>query len=692
VRKLVPILALLATGALAFADDTEQGKKLARIAELEHARDPAVSELAADASPVVRRAAARALGRIAAPGDEVATAESARITQVLLARLAQEKAAPVRAELLQALGLAGTPEAAAALVRVRDADQSKGSKDAVAAATALRFCAHESERAALVQGLSHKQTAVRRESALALGLLGRGRAATAAVDTLTSPALLRRMGSFDRMVDDELQAFVFALSAQKDNGPFARNVLASVLAKSEDDDVRAEAARGLARSAIGAVAAGEAPEALYLEPRDSRVAVEVVQALARHTLDARARASVIAVLTTSAFFRARQAAAMALATPAGEATGAAELAALEKALADPYETVRGAALFSLAKRSPEAALPRARELAKDANAQRRMTAAHALSALAKTKETHDEALSLLEKVARGDQDHRVRGSALGDLAEALEPTQALALAIEISATEEDPGVLDGLVDILTEKGEDDPRAEAALAAIYERTRDKAEQSETREDVIASLVKRGAALGAEGRKAIEHARTDPASSVAAAAARALATLGGASVKAPPRPRAPLAVVVRDFADKTPVLVVETSRGTFEVELYPEEAPVHVSNVVALAEKHFYDGLTWHRVELNFVVQGGCPKGDGSGGPGYSIPDELNARPYVRGTLGMPKTAQKDTGGCQLFFTHGRAPHLDGHYTVFGQVTSGVEVIDLLEKGDAIVSIKVKLEPR
>jgi cyclophilin family peptidyl-prolyl cis-trans isomerase len=161
------------------------------------------------------------------------------------------------------------------------------------------------------------------------------------------------------------------------------------------------------------------------------------------------------------------------------------------------------------------------------------------------------------------------------------------------------------------------------------------------------------------------------------------------KAAPRIRTKPVVEPRDWKGQTPVLVVKTSRGTFEVELLPSVAPLHVANVVGLAEKKFYDGLSWHRVVSSFVIQGGCPRGDGTGDPGYTIPDELSLEPYVRGTLGMPKTATKDTGGCQLFFTHGRTPHLEGRYTVFGLVKSGVEVIDAIEEGDAIESVTVKL---
>ncbi|MDH3592371.1 MAG: peptidylprolyl isomerase [Planctomycetota bacterium] len=128
-------------------------------------------------------------------------------------------------------------------------------------------------------------------------------------------------------------------------------------------------------------------------------------------------------------------------------------------------------------------------------------------------------------------------------------------------------------------------------------------------------------------------------------------------------------------------LETTRGVIEMVLLPDEAPAHCVNMAALCRDGFYDGLSWHRVVGNFVIQGGCPRGDGWGGPGYVLPDEIGTRPYVRGTVGMPKSGD-DTGGCQIFITHLPTPHLDGRYTVYAQVVSGLEVIDRIRVGDKI----------
>ena len=136
-----------------------------------------------------------------------------------------------------------------------------------------------------------------------------------------------------------------------------------------------------------------------------------------------------------------------------------------------------------------------------------------------------------------------------------------------------------------------------------------------------------------------------------------------------------------------LVLHTTRGDIGLELFPEEAPATVANVVRLARSGFLDGMPFHRRVPGFVAQAGCPRGDGWGGPGYTIPCEINARSYRRGSVGMA-LAGKDTGGSQWFLTLEDAPHLDGRYTLFGVVRSGFDVMDALTEDDQIV--KVSLE--
>jgi len=134
-------------------------------------------------------------------------------------------------------------------------------------------------------------------------------------------------------------------------------------------------------------------------------------------------------------------------------------------------------------------------------------------------------------------------------------------------------------------------------------------------------------------------------------------------------------------------LETDRGTIQIELAVLDAPLTVENFVTLARKGFFDGLSVHRVVPNFVVQDGDPRGDGEGGPGYSIRDELNERPYLRGTVGMALDPWPDTGGSQYFITHSPQPHLDGRYTVFGRVVSGMDVVDKIQQSDVIRRVRI-----
>jgi peptidyl-prolyl cis-trans isomerase B (cyclophilin B) len=131
-------------------------------------------------------------------------------------------------------------------------------------------------------------------------------------------------------------------------------------------------------------------------------------------------------------------------------------------------------------------------------------------------------------------------------------------------------------------------------------------------------------------------------------------------------------------------------TIDIAFYPEDAPKTVENFVTLAKKGFYNGLTFHRVVPGFVVQGGCPKGNGTGGPGYTVPAEFNKNKHVRGSLAMARSQHPDSAGSQFYFTYGAQPHLDNNYTVFGKVTSGMEHVDSIRQGDRMTSITITEE--
>jgi peptidyl-prolyl cis-trans isomerase B (cyclophilin B) len=134
--------------------------------------------------------------------------------------------------------------------------------------------------------------------------------------------------------------------------------------------------------------------------------------------------------------------------------------------------------------------------------------------------------------------------------------------------------------------------------------------------------------------------------------------------------------------------DTDRGPIRVELAADKAPLTVANFVNLARRGFYDGLSFHRVINDFMIQGGCPKGTGTGGPGYKFEDEArNGLSHDRGVLSMAN-AGPNTNGSQFFITHVSTPWLDGKHTVFGKVLEGQDIVDAVKQGDIIRSVKIE----
>lgn len=149
-----------------------------------------------------------------------------------------------------------------------------------------------------------------------------------------------------------------------------------------------------------------------------------------------------------------------------------------------------------------------------------------------------------------------------------------------------------------------------------------------------------------------------------------------------------------AAKTYTAVIETNKGTITCKLAPKEAPLGVTNFKQLADGGFYNGLSFHRVVPNFVIQGGDPDGTGSGGPGYTIPAEIGLK-HTKGAiawarLGDQVNPKKASSGSQFYITHVATPFLDGEYSVFGQCVSGQDVVDKIQQGDTIKSITVRAE--
>lgn len=206
--------------------------------------------------------------------------------------------------------------------------------------------------------------------------------------------------------------------------------------------------------------------------------------------------------------------------------------------------------------------------------------------------------------------------------------------------------------------------------------DAAAERKLVDGLLAAIKANAPGLTAEVRGSIRKALAEPAKTDAAVAA-ALKRFPAVTDK--PRTFKPL---------KEPAIVVlETAKGDVELLLDHKETPNHAAAIADAVRRKVYDGSSWHRVVTAFVVQGGDPRGSGWGDDGWRLADEISRRRFVRGTLGMPK-AGKDTGGCQLFVSLVPTPHLDGRYTAFGEVVKGMEALDKLEPGDAIVRAYLK----
>ena len=157
-----------------------------------------------------------------------------------------------------------------------------------------------------------------------------------------------------------------------------------------------------------------------------------------------------------------------------------------------------------------------------------------------------------------------------------------------------------------------------------------------------------------------------------------------------PASALAQAASDWRTVAPenLLVIDTAKGRVLVEVSPLAAPNHVERIRTLADQGFYDGLKFHRVIADFMVQGGCPHGIGNGGPGYRFEDEANnGLGHERGVLSMAN-AGPNTNGSQFFITHVATPWLNGKHTVFGKVTEGLDVVDAVRQGDTIKSVKIE----
>jgi HEAT repeat protein/cyclophilin family peptidyl-prolyl cis-trans isomerase len=354
--------------------------------------------------------------------------------------------------------------------------------------------------------------------------------------------------------------------------------------------------------------------------------------------------------------------------------------ALIDMLADPSPAIRAAALRSLAAFDQESFITLLSGLDPDPHWNVRAALATALGTL-----PPENGLPRLEMMLN-DADQRVVPFAMAALVKLKVPTAAALLIERLKA--DDPIVR---VAAATGIGELKPANGAVALAEAYRFGQRDAMFGARAAALAALAKYGAAAAAP---VLREAFGDKDWAVRVRAVMLLKQIdpaAAADADAAIRP-APTTVAPDVYARlvNPPVstqVYLDTDRGTIQVELAVLDAPLTVENFIALARKGFFNGLSVHRVVPDFVVQDGDPRGDGEGGPGYSIRDELNQRPYLRGTIGMALDPWPDTGGSQYFIAHSPQPHLDAKYTVFGRVIAGMDVVDKIQQWDVIRAVRV-----
>jgi HEAT repeat protein/cyclophilin family peptidyl-prolyl cis-trans isomerase len=417
--------------------------------------------------------------------------------------------------------------------------------------------------------------------------------------------------------------------------------LAALLAKADEPTaVKIQAARALA--AIGADQAADPLTKLLTTPGvDPNLRLEAVVALGQ--LRRPHLADLFVDLLTEPWPSMRAAALTALA----QTDAAMFLTAISGLDPDPHWSVRGALATALGTLEASRAEPRLTVMLKDAD---QRVVPHVLNALTAIKATAVEKTLVAHLEA---DDLVVRQAAANGLARLKSQAGVQALAQAYERAEKDPSYV-AVAAILAALSELDPKTARPLLERALTSRDWA------------VRVRAAAL---------LTRIDPAADVSAM--RPAPAAGPAELN-------DLKALISPSV--SPMAYIDTDKGLIQIELAVLDAPRTVANFVALARRNFLGGTPWHRVVPDFVAQDGDPRGDGEGGPGYTIRDEINQRPYLRGTVGMALDWE-DTGGSQFFITHSPQPHLDARYTVFGRVVNGMDVVDRLQQWDQIRTVRI-----
>lgn len=350
--------------------------------------------------------------------------------------------------------------------------------------------------------------------------------------------------------------------------------------------------------------------------------------------------------------------------------------------------VRRAVLQALAAAAPATALTTGLPWKTDGDWRMRGAYAEMLG-IAATPEARGELVALAD-----DADGRVVAQALAALGQVAPAGDTALHRLALARLEHaDPIVRSAAIDILGR--ERDPALLPALVAAYRRAA-REELNDARLSAVDAIGQIAAVSPAARQRAEVEFLTAVGRSADHLVRRAVAERFGEAAherlwgpvvpietgrSAPDYQRLVRQYLVPTPGTPAPRATIETERGTMVVEFFGADAPLTVDNFLRLVDRRYFDGSRWHRVVPNFVIQDGDPRGDGNGGPGTVIRDELNRRRYDRGTVGMALSGP-DTGGSQFFLTHSPQPHLDGRYTVFGRLSSGPQVLDLIVQGDRI----------
>ncbi|MCY2959124.1 MAG: HEAT repeat domain-containing protein [Planctomycetota bacterium] len=663
---------------------------IARFEDMRSDGDGLLQVLAARGEERTRLRAVRALGRL--PRDEY----GASVTDALESAL-QDRAVSVRAAAAFGLGQRGDADATdALLVALRDADGEVRAR----ATEALSRLDSERARQAVLAALDDADVRVREMATLGPARFPASSPQGNVADTDLCAFLLRDGKDPNKPSADERTRWRALFSLGRRKAERARDLFAR-FATSEDVRERIFAVQGLA--AIPPDAEGLAVLRAKLTDADWRVASDAAAALGKHadsrSIDALCSAAQRADPVNAAH-HVRRAAVTALGlmqnTPAEQPAAQEELIqtlaarnerlfrinnlarpALVSALKDASPAVRAAALDSLARLAREGAWAEIGAAADAADAVERGGAA---AACAHIDASH--ALPLLDRLLRDPRPY-VATAAADALAEHVADPVARRMVRELLANADNGlrlSAATALKDCAT--SEDMP----ALERCFESS-----TGEISAEVAAAVLDAAAKAGGDAGFALLARGASHRDAYVARKARALALAARPGSKLPASPPSTRrAEALPPLAwPSSPRVAIDTSRGTLVFELLPDEAPFHVANLLELARAGRYDGLSFHRVVPDFVVQGGDRRGDGNGGTtwrGDPLRGEFGPRPFRRGSLGMPRNDDPDSGGSQIFVTHRETPHLDGRYTLFGEMVEGFDVLDALQVGDLIVRVR------